>query len=207
MTSVVELFPKSRKLAYDARQQLSQVQNGILPVSELYLSLDDLGMQLDIMESLVSRETPAQREMWKRKILEIRQNINDIRRQGDHFDRTFSFNLRQQRERDELLTRRRIKSNQSGMEDLTEEYQSINSSQNMMSDVIGNAESTYSSLRDQRNRLQGVNKVLADIGNVLGITSATMRVIERRDISDAYLVFAGIIVTLIVIYFCYFHFE
>ena len=51
-----------------------------------------------------------------------------------------------------------------------------------------------------------MNKVLADIGNTLGITSATMRVIERRDVSDAYLVFAGMIVTGIVIYFCYFYF-
>lgn len=206
MTSVVELFPKSRKLAYDARQQLSQVQNGILPVSELFLGLDELDRQLDIMESLVSRETPAQREMWKRKIHEVRQNTIDIRRQGEHFDRHYTFNVRQQRERDELLTRRRIRTNQSGMEDLTEEFQSIDSSQKMMSDVIGSAESTYTSLRDQRDRLGGVNKVLADIGNILGITSATMRVIERRDVSDAYLVFAGIVVTLIVIYFCYFHF-
>ena len=206
MTSVVELFPKSRKLAYDARQQLSQVQNGILPVSELFLALDELHRQLDIMESLVTRETPAQREMWKRKIHEVRQNTYDIRKQGEHFDRNFSFNLRQQRERDELLTRRRIRSkNQSGMEDLTEEYQSIHSSQNMMSDIIGSAESTYTSLRDQRNRFAGISKVLVDIGNVIGITSATMRVIEKRDVSDAYLVAAGMVVTLIVIYFCYFY--
>ena len=31
----MKLFPKSRKLAYDTRQQLSQVQNNILPVSDV----------------------------------------------------------------------------------------------------------------------------------------------------------------------------
>lgn len=37
-----QLFPKSRKLAYDSRQSLSQVQNGIKCPSELFLSLDEL---------------------------------------------------------------------------------------------------------------------------------------------------------------------
>lgn len=39
---VSQLFPKSRKLAYDSRQQLSQVQNGLICPSELFLSLDEL---------------------------------------------------------------------------------------------------------------------------------------------------------------------
>jgi hypothetical protein len=36
------------------------------------------------------------------------------------------------------------------------------------------------------------------MGNKLGLTQSTMRIIERRDITDAYLVFGGMIVTLLV---------
>ena len=68
MTSIVELFPKSRKLAYDTKQQLSQVQNGLLCPSELFISLDELNRQLDLLENLLNKELPAQREIWNRKI-------------------------------------------------------------------------------------------------------------------------------------------
>ena len=40
----------------------------------------------------------------------------------------------------------------------------------------------------------------------MGLSNATMRIIERRDVTDAYLVFAGMVVTLIVIYICWFKF-
>ena len=107
MTSVVELFPKSRKLAYDSRQKLSQVQNRIIYPSELFLSLDELSRQLGIMESLVERETPAQREMWRRKIKELREDAVAIRKQGEYFDRVVSANYRQEQERNQLMARRR----------------------------------------------------------------------------------------------------
>ena len=71
------------------------------------MSLDELSHQLDMMEQLVHRETPAQREVWKRKILELREDARSIRRQGDQYDRMVHANVRQQKERDELLTRRR----------------------------------------------------------------------------------------------------
>lgn len=59
------------------------------------------------MENFALRETPAQREMWKRKILELREDAQSIRRQGEHYDRMVSSGVRQRRERDELLARRR----------------------------------------------------------------------------------------------------
>ena len=43
MTSIGELFPKCRKLAYDARQQLAVTQQGTTSsVSELYMVLEEL---------------------------------------------------------------------------------------------------------------------------------------------------------------------
>mmetsp|Transcript_29411 Transcript_29411/g.41342 ORF Transcript_29411/g.41342 Transcript_29411/m.41342 type:complete len:214 (+) Transcript_29411:103-744(+) len=213
MTSIVELFPKCRKLAYDSRQQLSQVQNGVLYASELFLSLDELSRQLDIMDQLVLRETPAQREVWKRKILELQEDARSIRRQAEHFDRMVNSNLRQQRERDELLSRRRRPQSQNktaeewDLNNLAEESQSLSQSQNMVGDLINSGQASLSSLVEQRGRLRGVKGTLMNISNKLGLTNSTMRIIERRDITDAYLVFAGMVLTCIVIYFCYFHFE
>ena len=95
---------------------------------------------------------------------------------------------------------------QQDVNNLTDESSSLSQSQYMVGDLIGSGEATLAGLRQQREKLRGVNRLLFDIGNKVGLSNATMRIIERRDVTDAYLVFAGMVVTLIVIYFCYFHF-
>lgn len=45
---ILQLFPKSRKLGYDSRQQLSQIQNALICPSELFLSLDELSRYADL---------------------------------------------------------------------------------------------------------------------------------------------------------------
>ena len=209
MTSIAELFPKCRKLAYDSRQQLAQVQNGILQASELFLSLDELSRQLELMNQLVMRERPAQREVWKRKIQELRVEADGVRRQGDHYDRIVNTNVRQQRERDELLTRRKkhkgfSSANERDMSNLADEAKSWNQSQNMVNDLIANGEASLNNLVEQRQRMTGVSRFLGQIDDRLGISNSTMKIFERRDIIDAYLVAAMSVVTLIMIYFTWF---
>ena len=206
MTSIVELFPKCRKLAYDSRQQLSQVQNGILYASELFLSLDELNRQLDIMDKLVLRETPAQREVWRRKIQELREDASAIRRNGEHYDRIANSSVRHQRERDELLTRRRQRKGYSNAEEqdlanLADEAQSWQQSQYMVSDLIGQGESQLAGLINQRRQLGGVTRFLGQMSDSLGLSNSTMKIIERRDVTDAYFVLGGCVITCIVIYF------
>ncbi|KAL3809907.1 hypothetical protein ACHAXA_005321 [Cyclostephanos tholiformis] len=250
MTSIVELFPKSRKLgkcpprclhypdcpassslffvclsrrrclrvsfppkllAYDSRQHLSQVQNGLICPSELFLSLDELSRQLDLMENLAQRETPAQREIWKRKILELREDGQSIRRQGEHYDRMASAGVRRRRERDELLLARRRDNRRMGggddddeMQQLTEEADSLANSRGMMNELLATGANTLTGLVGQRSRMRWVNRKMLDIGNKIGLSNSTMRMIERRDATDAYLVFGGMVVTMLVIYFLYF---
>jgi golgi SNAP receptor complex member 2 len=200
-----QLFPKCRKLAYDSRQQLAQVQNGVTYPSELFMLLDELSRQLDLMSQLVLRETPAQREVWKRKIQELKDETREIRRQGEHYDRLVNTNVRHQKERDELLTRRRQYKQSNGAEErdltnLADEAKSWQQSHYMVNDLIANGEASYNALRDQRRQMTGVSKFLGQIDDRLGISNSTMRIIERRDVTDAYFVLGGCVITCIVIY-------
>jgi len=209
MTSIVELFPKCRKLAYDSRQQLAQVQNGALHPSDLFCSLDELSNQLEMMNQLVLREAPAQREVWKRKIQELREETEGLKRQGENYDRIVNTNVRHQKERDELLTRRRQRKEYSSTEErdnlnLSDEAKSWNQSQYMVTDLLANGEASLNSLVEQRQRMTGVSKFLGQIDDRLGISNSTMKVIERRDITDVYFVLGGCVITCIVIYFTWF---
>lgn len=209
MTSIAELFPKCRKLSYDSRQQLAQVQNGVLYPSELFLSLDELTRQLEIMEKLVLRETPAQREVWRRKIHELREDAVAIRRQGEHYDRIVNTNVRHQKERDQLLTRRKQRkqyssSDEQDLSNLADEAQSWQQSHYMVNDLIGQGEAQLAGLVEQRGRLGGITRFMGQIGDSLNISNSTMKIIERRDVTDAYFVLAGCVITCIVIYLVWF---
>lgn len=206
MTSVVELFPKSRKLAYDLRQQLSQVQNNIISTSVLNITADELKRQLDMLEQLLHRETPAQREMWRRKILELREEALSIQRQSDYYHRMVNANVRIQKEREELLTRRRRRKNEglgdqeSTMQNMTKESQSLESSHNMVGELLINGQEQLTSLVDQRNRMRGIKRTVLNMGNKIGLSNATMEKIKNMDETDGYLVLGGMVLTLFVIY-------
>jgi hypothetical protein len=62
---------------------------------------------------------------------------------------------------------------------------------------------SLNSLVEQKNRMKGVKRVILDMATTLGVTNSTMRIIERRDVVDKYIVFAGIFVTCLVIWILY----
>jgi Golgi SNAP receptor complex protein 2 len=117
-------------------------------------------------------------------------------------------NVLQQRERNELLTRRknRAAGAESDYQNYAQEAQSLDQSQLMVGDLLSTGEASLTGLVQQRQQMRGIKRRVFDMGNKLGISNSTMRIIERRDITDAYLVFGGMVVTCIVIYFCWFHF-
>jgi Golgi SNAP receptor complex protein 2 len=118
-------------------------------------------------------------------------------------------NIQVQKEREALLTRRRRRRNngndtEMNMLDLAEESGSLASSQNMVGDLLNSGQAQLNSLIEQRNRMRGVKRVVLAIGNKIGLSNQTMGMISKRDTSDAYLVFGGMIVTCFVFYIVWF---
>jgi len=90
------------------------------------------------------------------------------------------------------------------MANVADEGKSLQQSTYMVGDLIASGETSLNNLQQQRQQMGGITGVLFDMGNRLGLTQSTMRIIERRDITDAYLVFGGMIVTILVIYVVWF---
>ncbi|KAL7578065.1 hypothetical protein ACA910_015000 [Epithemia clementina (nom. ined.)] len=254
MTSIGELFPKCNKLAYDARQQLLQIQqqqqqqplqqqqqqehqqqqqqqhetvnrgSSNSTTADLFMVLEDLDRQLNIMEEeLVLRESPGQREKWKRKIGDLKQVSAHLREQGQAAERHYQQQQQQQKsssssstyqsERQELLLRRRkgntndsssTPSTESDLHWLASEGESLESSHRLVNSLIDQGSANLSNLVRQRQQLRSVRGMLHNMGNRLGLTQSTMRIVERRDITDAYLVAACMAVTCLVFYLVWF---
>jgi len=163
-----------------------------------------------MLEKLVHRETPAQREVWRGKLADLREDASSIQRQGEYYDRMVSANVRVQREREELLTRRRRGGRagggdaENGIRDMANESNSLSSSQNMVGELIQNGEAQLSNLMMQRRRMTGLKRVVFEIGSKLGMTDQTMKIIQNRDATDGYFVLGGMVLTCFVIYVVWF---
>ena len=237
MTSIVELFPKCRKLAYDARQQLAMLQqqqpspsvggssgNRNSP-SDVIMVLNELNFQLEYMEStLLQKEIPQQRLIWSRKIKELQQESqlllqqchtatmthrNHNNHQNDGSSMNHNNNHTYSNDRDELLNlrqrrRQRPPTTENDLHNLSKESDSIQNSHGMIVDIISSGEASYQELKSQRRRMNSMSSVLSNISDTIGLSKLTMQIIERRDITDAYYVIGGMIITLIVLYVTWF---
>lgn len=69
--------------------------------------------------------------------------------------------------------------------------------------ILDQTRATFSNLRLQGVNLKNVQKKMISLGNTLGLSSTVIHSIERRTASDWWLLFGGMVVTLIIMFVLY----
>ena len=67
-------------------------------------------------------------------------------------------------------------------------------------DLLSHGNTILENLRDQRSTLKNVQRRMLDVASTLGMSSTVMRLIERRQESDKYILFGGMLVTCIIMF-------
>lgn len=104
-------------------------------------------------------------------------------------------------EREQLLNRR-FTSNSETSIDIDYSLQHHNSMMNAhrgVDDMLMTGNSALDNLKSQREKLKGAHKRILDIGNTLGLSNHTMRIIEKRLQEDKYVLVIGMVVTLLIL--------
>lgn len=104
-------------------------------------------------------------------------------------------------EREQLLTRR-FQANAETTIDLDyslQQHTQMNSAHRGVDDMISTGGNILESLRNQREMLKGARNKMVSIGNTLGLSDHTMKLIERRLREDGWVMLAGMFVTLLII--------
>ncbi|CAM9534510.1 unnamed protein product [Ectocarpus sp. 12 AP-2014] len=195
MTSIVELFPKARRLSFDLRTLLQYVERGHASPDDAGMNLEEFGRQLDVLESLVGQERPTQREDWRRKLRELRNEHAFLRDQLGRFDQGRRKVGQEAKEREELLARRHAALPSSVMDAYAEEGSSLLRSRRMVGDYLQTGQASLTSLVEQRSRLKNAHRKVLDMANILGLSNSILRVSDKRQAVDRLLVLGGIIVT------------
>ena len=75
----------------------------------------------------------------------------------------------------------------------------MNSAHSNVDEMISTGGNILDSLRNQREMLKGARNKMMTIGNTLGLSDHTMKLIERRVREDGWVFLGGAIVTLVII--------
>lgn len=133
------------------------------------------------------------RDEWRAKIKDVKDShawlLEQLRRWRSHYDRASV----EESERRELLGRSQLPS--SVVSALDEEGASYSRSANVVSSLIDTASASISELASQRELMKGTQRKVLDMLTTLGVSSSTIRIIERRNVVDRAIVFGGMAIT------------
>ena len=69
-----------------------------------------------------------------------------------------------------------------------------------MDNLLDMGTSVLTNLRDQRGVLKGARRRMLDLANTLGMSNTVMRLTERRASQDKFILFGGMLATLVIMY-------
>ncbi|KAM3966588.1 golgi SNAP receptor complex member 2 [Aphomia sociella] len=82
---------------------------------------------------------------------------------------------------------------------LAQEHNSLQNSHRNVDEMIHTGSNILGTLRSNRETLKGAHRRLIDLANTLGLSNATISLIERRVSQDKYVLFGGMFLTLTII--------
>ncbi|OQR92592.1 hypothetical protein THRCLA_08668 [Thraustotheca clavata] len=211
MATCGSLHMQARKLVFELKTQLGYLEQGTggsqsleMQARENAAALSTLISQLD---SLVYNEAIGSREMWTKKVAQLREEYVLLNNTLELRCIQSSRSQIELQERQKLLSRRGGNNQNSDIALLSQEHNSLSRSSQMVSDITDLAYASLGNLSDQRDRMKGVQRKVLDVANRLGLSSSLLRVIERRDTVDKWIVYGGMALVLGFMYICVAYFR
>eukprot|EP00741_Cyanophora_paradoxa_P002404 tig00000076_g2329.t1 len=198
-----QVFTQVKKTTLAVQHQLELLESGkdtsLQLQGELSRSLNELGRLIQTLDGLVAMEPGQRREMWRKKSNQVADEYTALRSSMDtYMERTF----RKQKEaadREALFRgRQQVQGGDSHVINmLTNERTSLNRSHAAVEGMLTQGADVLRNLVGQRERLKRVQRRMLDVMNSLGLSNTIMRMIERREYTDRWLVYSGMAFTVL----------
>ncbi|CAF0752438.1 unnamed protein product [Rotaria sp. Silwood1] len=206
-TSIVIHEIKNDLLSYENAQDRETELACTNHINNQFQRLLEICDRLDI---LVNKE-PAQRRA------QSRQRLNEIKYDIKHYQTAFSsITLKKQqreeaeRQREALLHRKFTPTSVSStgathinLDHSLDYSQRLDSTHEHVDGLLDQARITLRSLQFQGSTLKNIHKKMISMGNMLGLSSTVIHSIERRTAGDWWILFGGMLVTLIIMFVLY----
>ncbi|XP_072935999.1 probable Golgi SNAP receptor complex member 2 [Epargyreus clarus] len=194
-----------------------QTNQLIQETSDLFIRLEKNPDSVDIEDAIQSRinavntncekldimvfKTPLnQRPMAKMRVDQLKYDNKHIQASLINAQNKRRRREQERTEREQLLSRRFGHDHTEITVDyMAQEQVSLQNSHRNVDEMIHTGSNILDTLRYNRETLKGAHRRLIDLANTLGLSNATISLIERRVAQDKYVLFGGMFVTLTVI--------
>ena len=204
---ISELLPEDKRRLHELELQLVELERGNpnLHPSDIYLGLNEMNSRLEQLETLAAKESKGRREDCRRRVQHLRNSHQHIKSSLDNFVKRRNPQgndaLRQ-----ELFGNADLEGGRNVELEIAENS-SLTRSEDMVNQYIAIGQQTLEELMSQKDRLKNVQRKVFDILNYLGISNSIMRAVDRRDIVDKWIVIAGMIAILLLIFFIWYYWR
>nr|XP_029729039.1 probable Golgi SNAP receptor complex member 2 [Aedes albopictus] len=183
-------------------QQLSSVRvDSVAVEADIQTKLATVNANCDRLDVLLYKVPVAQRQNAKMRVDQLKYDVRHLQAALKLYQDKKARKEMELAERESLLNKR-FTSNSETSIDIDYSLQHHNSMQNAhrgVDEMLWTGSNILDGLRNQRETLKGAKKRILDVGNTLGLSNQTMKMIERRLAEDKYVMIGGMIVTLLII--------
>uniref|UniRef100_A0A0N4Z0N8 Golgi SNAP receptor complex member 2 n=1 Tax=Parastrongyloides trichosuri TaxID=131310 RepID=A0A0N4Z0N8_PARTI len=172
----------------------------------IYDTLDIVEKSLSRLDILVSKEPPQRRRNTKYKIDQLKYDVQSVNSSLTSIQTRLTNKWRAVSEREELLNQRFTPNEAISLSIDDHELQindRLHKSHRGIDDLIDQGSAVLEQIRLQGINLRGVKRKILDIGSTLGLSTTTLRMIEKRLDEDWYVFVIGLICCIIFMYCFY----
>ncbi|KAI4305975.1 hypothetical protein L6164_029296 [Bauhinia variegata] len=175
------------ELSFSIKKDITQIQSLCVEMDRLW-------------RSIAAR---SQRDIWKRKVEQIAEEAESLRQSLDKYNLRNQKRMMEAKERAELLGRANGASAHvlRIFDEEAQALQSVRNSSRELESANALGEAILSSIHGQRERLKSAQRKALDVLNTVGISNYVLRLIERRHRVDQWIKYAGMLLTVVFLFF------
>ncbi|KZC06121.1 PREDICTED: Golgi SNAP receptor complex member 2 [Dufourea novaeangliae] len=201
------LYHQTNKLVQETQHLFSQLEKKSpnLDVNEVENNIESkinlINSNCERLDVLCLKGPIFQRQNAKMRVDQLKYDSRHLSAALNSWRNKMIKKQREEAEREALLSRTFTTNDHVDImiDHNSQHNSSLRNAVHGMDDLLQSGSTILDNLKDQRITLKGAHKRLIDIGNTLGLSNTTMRLIERRAREDGFVLVGGMIFTCIVI--------
>ncbi|XP_037036602.1 probable Golgi SNAP receptor complex member 2 [Bradysia coprophila] len=200
-----QLYHETNRIIQETHQCFQELNNpkvdSIFVENTISTKIATVNANCDRLDVLVFKVPVSQRSNAKMRVDQLKYDIRHLQSALQNWQQKKQKRETEIQDREQLLNRR-FTSNADTTIDLDyslQQHNSMNNAHRGIDEMLMTGQNVLGSLHSQRDTLKGAHKRILDIGNTLGLSNHTMKLIERRIHEDKYVLLGGMAVTTVII--------
>ncbi|XP_024031425.1 membrin-11 [Morus notabilis] len=210
-----EKYQSSKKLLLRSRDGLERLER--LEYSSTSASIDSPDLSFSVKKDISQihsicaemerlwRSVPAksQRDLWKRKVEQVAEEAESLKQSLDKYFLRNQRRMMEAKEKAELLGRANGESAHvlRIFDEEAQAMQSVRNSSRLLEEASATGEAILFKYSEQRERLKRAQRKALDVLNTVGLSNSVLKLIERRHRLDRSIKYAGMLFTVVIVFF------